>query len=126
MADQWWSVPRKKLMENITLLWTLNEIIESPRENVMPDDEKSWRQLPYECEKTIADLLAFLSATHDDNCKIMAVCIEESRDHTQLAIRMASNTGDCLHVQRGFDEMAKILEQAHSRGTLRFHQTPIY
>lgn len=68
-----------------------------------------------EIEKTIADLLAFLSATHDDNCMIRAVCIEESRNHNQLTIRVASNKGDCSYVTNGFDEMAKILQEAHNR-----------
>jgi hypothetical protein len=119
MAAPWGSVPRKRLIENITLLWTLNKIIEPPRENVLHDDEKSWRQLPIEHEKTIADLLAFLSATRDDNCKITAVCIEESRDHDHLTIRLSSNTGDLVHVKDGFENIARILEKASGRGTER-------
>lgn len=115
-----WSVPRKRLMENITLLWSLNEIVKPPGNNFLRESEHSWRQLPMEIEKTIADLLAFLSATHDDNCMIRAVCIEESRNHNQLTIRVASNKGDCSYVTNGFDEMAKILQEAHNRGTMKF------
>jgi hypothetical protein len=118
MAGHWGNVPRSRLMENITLLWTLNKIIEPSRENVICDDKKSWRQLPIEREKTAADLLAFLSATNDDNCNIMAVCIEENPGHNHLTIRMASNTRDCLDVKDGFDKMVRILETAHSRGKL--------
>lgn len=113
-------------MENITLLRTLNEVVEPPAENVIPDDEKSWRQLPIEREKTVTELLAFLSATHDDNSNIMAVCIEEVRDHDHLTIRIASNTGDCAYARNGLDEMARILERAHSRGTAKFHRTSSY
>jgi hypothetical protein len=125
MAGHWGNVPRKRLMENITLLWTLNMIIEPPRENVLRDDKNNWRQLPIGREKTVADLLAFLSATTDDNCNIMAVCIEESPDRNHLTIRMASNTGDCLAVKDGFDKMVRILETAHSRGKL-FYRGPFH
>lgn len=104
-------------MENITLLKTLNEIVEAPRENTIREVDNSWRQLSIEREKTIADLLSFLSATHDDNSKIMAVCIEESPEHKHLTIRIASNTGDCAYVKDGLNEMARILERAHCRGT---------
>lgn len=118
MAGHWGNVPRSRLMENITLLWTLNKIIEPPRENLIYDDKKSWRQLPIEREKTVADLLAFLSATNDDNCNIMAVCIEEHPRHNHLTIRMASNTRDCLDVKDSFDKIVRILETAHNRGKL--------
>jgi hypothetical protein len=126
MAGQRKNVHSKRLMENITLLRTLKEIIELPRENPLHVDEDNWRQLPIEHEKTVADLLAFLSATHDDNCKIMAVCLEESLDHNQLTIQISSNTGDCLYVKNGFDEIAQILEKAHSRGTMRSHHDPLH
>ena len=120
MAAQWGEVPRKRLMENITLLRTLNEIIKPPKENVIPrNDEQSWMQLPIEREKTIADLLAFLSATHDDNLKITAVCIEESQDHNHLTVRISSNTGDSSYVKDGFEDIARVLEKASSRGILR-------
>ena len=122
MAGQRKKTSRTRLMENITLLKTLNEIIELPRENTAHEDDDSSRQLSIDREKTIADLLSFLSATHDDNSKIMAVCIEESPGHKHLTIRIASNTGDCAYVRDGLNEMARILERAHSRGTLKFNQ----
>lgn len=118
MAGQWGNVSRKSLMENITLLWSLSEIIELPRENKLRESKESWRQLSIEQEKTVADVVAFLSATHDDNSKITAVCIEEARDHNHLLIRIASNTGDCSYVTNGLEEMAKTLERASRRGIL--------
>lgn len=111
------SISRQRLIENTTLQYVLNQIVEDPTENDVRDNEKnSWRQLSIERERTVADLLAVLSGTHDDNCKIMAVCIEESRDHNRLTIRMAANTGDCSYVTKGFEEIAKTLETAHRRG----------
>ncbi len=117
MAHQLKKTSRTRLMENITLLKTLEEIVETPRENSIREVDNSWRQLSIEREKTIADLLSFLSATHDDNSKIMAVCIEESPEHKHLTIRIASNTGDCAYVKDGLNEIARILESAHCRGT---------
>lgn len=119
MTGEWGTVPRQRLMENITLLWTLNEIIELPGKNQLCEEETHSRQLPLEHEGTIADLLAFLSATHDDTHNITAVCIEEGRKRKSLTIRVASNTGDCLYLTKAFKEMARILEKAHSRGTVR-------
>jgi len=97
----------------------LKKIVEDPKENVLPEDQKSWRQLPIELERTVTDLLAFLSATHDDKSNIMALCIEEARDHTHTMIRIASNSGDCAYARNGLDEMARILEKAHSQGIVR-------
>jgi hypothetical protein len=113
---QWANVSRKRLMENITLLWSIKEIVETPKENVLVDNEDSSRQLSLEREKTVVDFLAFLSGTHDDNCKVTAVCIEESDDHQSLTIRIAANTGDCCYLRDGFEDLAMILERAHSRG----------
>lgn len=103
-------------MENVTLLWTLKEIIEHPNEHVLRDEGQSWHQLSLQREKTLANVFAFLSATHDDTCKITAVCIEESRHDDRLTIRTASNTGDCSYIRSGFEDIARILEMAHKRG----------
>jgi hypothetical protein len=119
MASSWSHVPRRNLMESITLQWIIREIVEDQKENVLPEDPKSWRQLPMELERTVADILAFLSATHDDASKIMAVCIEEAHDHTHTTIRIASNSGDCVYARHAVDEMARILEKAHSQGIVR-------
>jgi hypothetical protein len=116
MPSSWSHVSRKTLMESVTLQLVLEEIVEDQKENVLPEDRKSWRQLPIELESTVADLLAFLSATHDDNLNIMAVCIEEACDHTHTTIRIASNSGECASAKNGLDEMARILEKAHSQG----------
>ena len=126
MAAQWGTIPRQRLMENITLQCVLKEIIEDKRDNVLRCEDQSWRQLSIEREKTIADLFAFLSATHDDNSKVMAVCLEESRDHNHLTIRIASNTGNPIHVRNGLDEMAKILVTARGQGIVNLYQDLYY
>lgn len=62
------------------------------------------------------DNLAFLSATTNDSARVMAVCLEEARDRGSCKIRLTSNTGDIDEVVLGFKLMAKVLEQAASRG----------
>ena len=60
--------------------------------------------------------LAFLSATTNDSARVMAVCLEEARDRGSCKIRLTSNTSDIDEVVLKFKLMAKILEQAASRG----------
>ena len=68
--------------------------------------------------------LAFLSATTNDSARVMAVCLEEARDRGSCTVRLNSNTGDVDEVLLGFKLMAKILEQAASRGlNPTFHET---
>ena len=103
-------------MENITLLWTLNEVPEKRAERELSIETSPCRSLSTEREKEIVDNLAFLSSTTDDSLKIMAVCMEEKADHKGLVIRLASNTGDITGVQKGFEEIARVLEVAATRG----------
>ena len=103
-------------METITLLWTLNEVPEDPKENTPPLQAQSTQQLTLEHEIAITEFLAFLSVTSDDSLKVMAVCIEEGHDHSSLIIRLASNTGDCSDAEIGFNQVARILEQSSLRG----------
>lgn len=93
MAGDFEKVPRHRLMETITLLWTLNEVPEDPKENELPSDAATSRQLTLERERSIGEILAFLSATNDDPLRVMAVCIQENQDRQTLTIRLASNTG---------------------------------
>ncbi|KAL9099016.1 MAG: hypothetical protein Q9163_005423 [Psora crenata] len=106
-------------MEAITLLYMLNECPESPKDN-QPSKSlsvlSSIYQLPFQREKQIVENLAFLSATTNDPAKVMAVCLEEARDHRSCTIRLTSNTGGIDKVVLGFKLMAKILEQGASRG----------
>lgn len=109
----------KSLMEAITLLYMLNECPESPKENQQSETFSalsSIHQLPFQREKQIVEDLAFLSATTNDSARVMAVCLEEARDHRSCTIRMTSNNGDIDEVVHGFKLMAKILEQGASRG----------
>ena len=116
MERQWGSVTPRQMLENITLLWTLNELPQAPRENELPIQIQSVRQLTLEREKFISDTLAFLSATSNDPLKVMAVCIEESLDHHLLTIRLATNTGDCSEAEAGLKDIAKVLEVSSQRG----------
>ncbi len=106
-------------MEAITLLYMLNECPESPKDNQQPQTLpalSSKYQLPFQREKQIVESLAFLSATKNDSDRVTAVCLEEARDRGSCNIRLTSNSGDINEVLLGFKLMAKILEQAASRG----------
>ena len=114
----WRGVSQRQLIENITLLWTLNEIPERPSETQLSNGSLPDRSLTILQEKELVDNLAFLSSTKDTHLKIMAVCVEERDDHEGLTIRLASNTGDITDVQQGFKKVARVLEEAATRGKL--------
>jgi hypothetical protein len=116
MAGQWGNVSRKRLMQNITVLWSIKDIVERPKENDLLEVEADLGQLSIEREKQLVDHLAFLAGTEEDCRNVKAVCVEESRDHSSLTIRLASNKGDNILTLNGFREIAKILEEASSRG----------
>ena len=110
----------KSLMEAITLLYMLDKCPESPKDNQPPQALSvlsSIYQLPFQHEKQLVESLAFLSATTDDPDRFMAVCLEEARDRGSCRIRLTSNIGDIDEVVFGFKLMAKVLEQAASRGS---------
>ena len=106
---------RQQLLQSITLLQVLNEEPELPKENIPVSDGGTTRWLSVSREKEIASNLAFLSAISDNSKRVMAVCIEESRNGNGITIRVASNTGDLLAVTKGFKTLAKSLEQAAQR-----------
>jgi hypothetical protein len=118
MAESWGEVSRQRLMETIGILWTLTDVPEATgihntsRSSVNNDKT---RQLSFEREQAIVEILAFLSGTTDDPSKVMAVCIQESSAGDSVVIRLASNSGKCASVLAGFRRMATILEQS-SRG----------
>ena len=103
-------------MEDITLLWVLNEVPETPLKNNPPSILNSRRQLSVEREKEITENLAFLSATTEDSKRVTAVCIEEHTQEAGLTIRVASNAGNISEIEEGLKRIAKILEEAAARG----------
>ena len=107
---------RKRLVENITLLWTLNEVPESPKENKLSCENDEAQQLAPEREKQLADSFAFISALTDDMLRVMAVSIEEDFDKRGMTIRLASNTGDLSRITEDFNGIANTLEKAALRG----------
>lgn len=109
-------ISRKRLLQNITLLWTLKKVLERPSENILSSDKGSTHRLTIERENEIVGNLAFLSATTDDILKVMAVCVEEDHNGEAITIRIASNTGDLSEVATGFNRLAGVLEQAAQRG----------
>ena len=116
------STCHESLMKAVTLLYMLNQFPESPKDNQLSQALSTLStlptlyQLPFQREKEIVDNLAFLSATTNDSTKVMGVCLEEARDRRSCTIRLASNTDGLDEVVYGFKLIAKILEQAASRG----------
>lgn len=109
-------ISRKRLLQNITLLWTLRRIPEKPTENILSSDNDTTYRLTAKRENEIVGNLAFLSATIDDHLKVMAVCVEEDDTGEAVTIRIASNTGDLSEVVNGFKRLGVILEQTAQRG----------
>ena len=110
---------QKRLVENITLLWTLCEIPGNPKENKIDGGHDEGRQLPWDRERQLVDSFAFISASTDDMLRVMAVCIEEDPDKQGMTLRLASNTGDLSRVIQGFNGIARSLEQATWRSRAR-------
>ena len=110
---------QKRLVENITLLWTLCEIPGNPKENKIDGGHDEGRQLPWDRERQLVDSFAFISASTDDMLRVMAVCIEEDPDKQGMTLRLASNTGDLSRVIQGFNGIARSLEQATRRSRAR-------
>ncbi|KAL8671387.1 MAG: hypothetical protein Q9168_004119 [Polycauliona sp. 1 TL-2023] len=110
---------QKRLVENITLLWAMCEVPDHPKENELHGSGDEGRTLSLDREKQLVDSFAFLSASTDNMHRVMAVCIEERLDPKGMTVRLASNTGDLAQVTQGFDNIARILEQASSRSMSR-------
>ena len=108
---------RKRLAENIILLWALTETPGEPKECQLRASNDGARQLTVERERQLADDFAFLSATTDDTLRVMAVGLEEDLDQQGMTIRLASNTGDLTEVKEGFENIVQVLEQAALRST---------
>jgi hypothetical protein len=110
------SITREELLRSITLFQSLDKVPELPGKNVFASEISSARHFSVLREKQISSNLAFLSATSDDNRRVMAVCVEEHPDKQGITIRLASNTGDISQAVNGFRNIARILEGASRRG----------
>ena len=113
---------RQRLVENITLLWTLNEVPEQPKDNVSGLEDDESRKLTLERERQLADSFAFISASTDDMHRVMAVSIEEDADRKGITIRLASNTGGLSSMKEALDDVAKTLEKAATRSRSRSYE----
>ena len=110
---------QKRLVENITLLRTLCKGPGEPNENDIHLGHDEGRQLPWDRERQLADIFAFISATTDNMRRVMAACIEEDPDEKGMTVRLASNTGDLSVVTQGLNGIARTLEQASLRSRAR-------
>ena len=107
---------KRRLVENVTMLWTLNDLPEQPKDNTVGRESDETRQLPPERERQLAENFAFISASTDNMRRVMAVCVEENLDKKGITIRVASNTGDLSRIKEKLDGIAKTLETAALRG----------
>ena len=117
---------QKRLVENITFLWTLNEVPEPPKENHLSCMSDETHQLSLERERQLADSFAFIAASTDDMLRVKAVCVEEDSDKEGMTIRLASNTGDLSTIKEGLDSIAKTLENAALRGMASHAESPVF
>jgi len=105
----------RRLIENITLLYTLTEVPEQPTENQLTCAEDGTQQFTAAREMQLADTFAFISATTADMFQVTAVCIEEDRNRMGMTVRLASNSGDLSSIATGLKEVANTLEEAALR-----------
>jgi len=101
------------------ILWTLSEApgalnVRSAR--YVPSEAGRTRQLSFEREKCLVEILAFLSGTSDDPSKVVAACVEEGFAEDSLTIRFATNSGDGTDISSGLERIARTLEKASRRG----------
>jgi hypothetical protein len=107
---------RQQLQQSITLFRVLNEVPELPKENNSMFESDTTHCLSISREREITSNLAFLSAISDNHQRVMAVCVEENCNRNGITIRVSSNMGDLSEVTRGFELLAKALEQVARRG----------
>ena len=99
----------------------LREIMEPPSEISISDivnhsGDKVQRVMSLQCEKELADSLAYLASLSDDPAHIVSVCTEESSGKESITINLTVNTGSLEKVIEGFQRMARILERAAQKG----------
>lgn len=113
---------RQRAMESATLLWSLDEVPENPKENI-PAGGIGTFNLPVDREKQLADDLAFIASSEDDSKRIVAVCMEEQSNNGGVVIRVASNVGDVENTARNLQRVADSMSEASHRGKLCMHSS---
>lgn len=109
----------RRLVENVNLLWALNETPEVPQECELQDGGSTDdRQLTLGRERQLASIFAFIAAYSEDNRTVMAVTVEERAEERGMVVRLATNSGDLASVKEHFENIASILIKAARRGEL--------
>jgi len=114
------TITQEQLHTSIKRLRELNSIPEKPKENRLGPTTSSPHRLTVEREIEITCNLAFLSVISDNHLGVMAVCVEEDLNGNGVTVRLASNTGNLATVSSGFTVLAKLLQEAASRGQSRY------
>ncbi|KAI8623406.1 hypothetical protein F5Y19DRAFT_492640 [Xylariaceae sp. FL1651] len=108
--------------ENIAILNLLHNVPAQPSSNpVMPIQSRtSGYHLPFETERSLATILAFLAAVNDDPNRIPAICIQEVPNADILNVLLAVNksTADAgaqhlRTIKAGFDKIFTLLSQVN-------------
>lgn len=107
----------RRLVENVNLLWALNETPEVPKVcDLQHDGTDAHRQLTLSRERQLASIIAFISAYSEDNRTVMAVTIEERAREESMTVRLATNSGDLAFVKGHLERIAAHLTNATHRG----------
>lgn len=99
-----------QLAENATMLWTLSEVVDPPKENKPIIAKDDARALTPERERQLASDFAFIATTNDDFRGVMAACVEENSHEAGLTIRLASNSKNLNQLREQLQQMVEKLK----------------
>ena len=105
------------LLDNATLLKTLNNVPERPRDNVYTGERSKSRRLTPEREQQLASSFAYLSANAKDVHKVRAASVEENPKEGGITIRVATNSGDLSNIKEGLEKIVSAVNAARDKNT---------
>ena len=104
-------ITRRRLIEIITLLWTLIEISEQSKKNKLNCENDETKQFITKRKKQLVNNFAFISISTNDMFRIMIVCIEKNLDQNKMTIRLTSNIEDFSRITKNFKNIARTLQK---------------
>ncbi|KAK3081601.1 hypothetical protein LTS18_004956, partial [Coniosporium uncinatum] len=112
--------PTIESAEDIVLLHLLQPVMTLPFENPVSDAlvHRGGYTLPFDRERRLASILAFLSSTKDDPKHIPAVCVAEDAESKSLNVMLAVNKTNpqdgnqaLQQLEKGFEGIFQVLSQ---------------
>lgn len=93
MASDTLSPPTLTCAENISILHLLHSVPALPHRNSIDDNfiRNDGYSLPFDQERKLVGILAFLSSLKDGPDHIPAVCVQENTTHRRLQVLVAVN-----------------------------------